>query len=126
MIEGMLQMRRRIVLLGLALTFCLPGLAQAHAILVGSTPAIGATVAPGPVALQLRYNSRIDRARSLLTLIRPDHSTSVIPIAAEGRENMLLATVTLSPGRYIIRWQVLAIDGHITRGDVPLTVKAGH
>ena len=26
------------------------------------------------------------------------------------------------PGRYVVRWQVLAIDGHITRGDVPFTV----
>jgi hypothetical protein len=25
-------------------------------------------------------------------------------------------------GPYVVRWQVLAIDGHITRGDVPFTV----
>ena len=30
----------------------------------------------------------------------------------------------LAPGKYKIRWQVLAIDGHITRGDIPFTVKA--
>jgi hypothetical protein len=28
----------------------------------------------------------------------------------------------LTPGVYVLRWQVLAIDGHITRGDVPFTV----
>lgn len=118
-------MRRRTVFLGLALGLAVPGLAQAHAILVDSTPAIGAVVAPGAIALRLRYNSRIDRGRSRLTLIREDRSTSVIPIADAGGADVLLATVTLAPGRYTIRWQVLAIDGHITRGDVPLTVSAG-
>jgi hypothetical protein len=34
------------------------------------------------------------------------------------------ATLT-TPGAYVVRWQVLAIDGHITRGDVPFTV-TGH
>jgi copper resistance protein C len=28
----------------------------------------------------------------------------------------------MAPGSYSVRWQVLAIDGHITRGDVPFTV----
>jgi hypothetical protein len=31
-------------------------------------------------------------------------------------------TATLTPGPYVLRWQVLAIDGHITRGDVTFTV----
>ena len=49
----------------------MPSLAQAHAILEQSTPAAGASVRSGPLDLRLRYNSRIDRARSRLTLIRP-------------------------------------------------------
>ena len=30
----------------------------------------------------------------------------------------------LKPGAYRIRWQVLAPDGHITRGEVPFSVAA--
>jgi methionine-rich copper-binding protein CopC len=37
---------------------------------------------------------------------------------------VLHATAHLAPGNYTIRWQVLAVDGHITRGDVPFTVTA--
>ncbi len=120
-------MRRRFALSGLALaaSLAVPGVAQAHAILVESTPAIGATVPPGPIALRLRFNSRIDRARSRLTLIRADRSTSVILITDDGSDDVLLATVTLTPGSYTIRWQVLAVDGHITRGDVPIIVQPG-
>ena len=29
----------------------------------------------------------------------------------------------LAPGRYRLRWQVLALDGHITRGDIPFTIQ---
>jgi hypothetical protein len=98
--------------------------AQAHAILVQSTPASGAAVKPGPLTLTLRYNSRIDRARSRLTLIRPDHGHDTVPIAPGSPPEVITARVDLTPGAYILRWQVLAIDGHITRGDVPITVTA--
>ncbi len=69
--------------------------AAAHAILMESMPAADGAVTGPRVALTLRYNSRIDRKRSRLTLTAPDKG-----------------------------WQVLAIDGHITRGDIPFTVAA--
>ena len=37
--------------------------------------------------------------------------------------DVLAASATLTPGAYVMRWQVLAVDGHITRGDVPFTVQ---
>jgi copper resistance protein C len=102
----------------------LPTLAQAHAILEESTPPAGASIKPGALDLHLRYNSRIDRGRSRLTLIRPDRTKDTIPITADGPPDIINAHLDLAPGAYIIRWQVLAVDGHITRGDVPVTVTA--
>jgi methionine-rich copper-binding protein CopC len=102
----------------------LPDLAEAHAILEESTPPIGASVKAGKTDLRLRYNSRIDRSRSRLTLIRPDHAKDPIAIIPDGPPDLISAHLTLTPGNYIVRWQVLAIDGHITRGDVPITVTA--
>jgi methionine-rich copper-binding protein CopC len=96
--------------------------ASAHAILLRSAPAIGASVPAGPIAMELHYNSRIDAGRSRLTLIRADHSQSVLPILDDPAPDVLRALVTLPQGTYVVRWQVLAIDGHITRGDVPFTV----
>ncbi len=96
--------------------------ASAHAILLRSAPAIGASVPAGPIAMELHYNSRIDAGRSRLTLIRADHSQSVLPILPDTAPDVLRADATLPPGAYVVRWQVLAIDGHITRGDVPFTV----
>ncbi|MEI9984414.1 MAG: copper resistance CopC family protein [Aliidongia sp.] len=96
--------------------------AWAHAVLIESTPAVNGTAAGPKVALALRYNSRIDHLRSRLTLTLPDHSTKVLPIADSAPEDQLVTSVDLPPGEYSLRWQVLAVDGHITRGDVPFTV----
>lgn len=101
-----------------------PTLAQAHAILEESAPPAGALVKAGPVDLRFRYNSRIDRVRSRLTLIRPDHTKDTLAIRPGGPPDIVSARISLAPGAYIVRWQVLATDGHITRGDVPITVTA--
>ncbi len=113
---------RRLVLMGALTVMLRPCRAAAHAILEASEPANGARVPAGPVTLKLRYNSRIDRARSGLTLTRPDHSKISLPISPDGPPDLATSTVTLTPGDYVVRWQVLAVDGHITRGDVAFTV----
>lgn len=110
-------------LIALALTLA-PAAAQAHAILEDSRPPIGGSVPAGKLVLWLRYNSRLDRGRSRLTLTRPDHSQVVLPIDPDGPPDILTAHLEVTPGAYSVRWQVLAIDGHITRGDVPFTVTA--
>ena len=102
----------------------LPLPATAHAILLDSTPASRAAVPAGDVAMSLHYNSRIDRARSRLTLIAPDKSQSRLPIGTDGPADVMTSSAALAPGDYIVRWQVLATDGHITRGDLPITVRA--
>ena len=113
---------RRLVLLGASILVLQPRLAAAHAILEASEPANGARVPAGPVTLKLRYNSRIDRERSGLTLTHPDQSKTTLPIDPQGPPNFLTSTVTLTPGAYVVHWQVLAVDGHITRGDVAFSV----
>lgn len=96
--------------------------AHAHAVLEESQPADHGSVLAGPVALKLRFNSRIDRVRSRLTLTRPDRTKVTLPIEPDGPPDLVTATVVLTSGAYVVRWQVLAIDGHITRGDVVFSV----
>ncbi len=95
-----------------------------HAILIDSTPAPQAHVHAGHLDVTLRYNSRIDAPRSKLTLIRPDHSEQRLESSGADTPDVLKTTLDLPPGDYTIRWQVLATDGHITRGDVPFTIDA--
>ncbi len=97
--------------------------AVAHAILLESQPAARATVPPGPSEIVLRFNSRVDHARSRLAL-RIGQAESALPLDPGSPADVLATSITLAPGSYVLRWQVLAVDGHITRGDVPLTVQA--
>ena len=100
-----------------------PVQAAAHAILEQSRPSAGSSMPAGTVEMVFTYNSRIDRARSRLTLVRPDHSQTVLQISPDGAPNIVGTIADLAtPGAYVVRWQVLSVDGHITRGDVPFTV----
>jgi len=97
--------------------------AVAHAILLESTPAINATVAGPSVPIRLRFNVRIDATRSRLTLVKTDASTQLLTLAKDAPADTLITQAqTLSPGDYRIRWQALATDGHITRGEIPFKV----
>jgi methionine-rich copper-binding protein CopC len=106
-----------------ALMFAMVQLAVAHAILLESSPSLHASV-PGPaVPIKLRFNVRIDAGRSRLTLVRPDASTQSLVLDNDTKPDTLASQAQgLTPGDYRIRWQVLASDGHITRGEIPFRV----
>jgi len=118
------------IALFLLCALALPSAARAHAILMESQPAAGAAVSPGTIALSLRFNSRIDAERSRVTLIGPRAAATdtkggaeaILPIIAAGSGEIIVATTTLAPGFYLLRWQVLAVDGHITRGETRFSV----
>lgn len=98
--------------------------ASAHAILVDSSPKPNGTLRAGHVQMMFKYNSKIDQHRSRLVLIGPNKSETVLTIATDSKSNELDTSAELTPGAYTLRWQALALDGHITRGDLPFTVIA--
>jgi methionine-rich copper-binding protein CopC len=108
---------------GAIFLFLIPASAGAHAVLLESNPPPKGSV-PGPdVPIKLRFNVRIDATRSRLTLVRPDGSAQPLAISKPASADTLSAQASSLPaGNYRIRWQVLASDGHITRGEIPFTV----
>lgn len=111
------------VLITIAWTEAAAGPAAAHAVIVEATPAVNATIHGEQLAVNLRFNSRIDRSRSRLTLIDASGKETVIALEKLSASDVLSASIGgLAPGKYRLRWQVLAIDGHITRGDIPFAV----
>ena len=95
-----------------------------HAILLESTPGNGAEVKDPDLRVELRFNSRIDFKRSRLILILPDLREQALTILPGDRADLLRAqTGGLAPGMHALHWQVLSVDGHITRGDVPFTIE---
>jgi copper resistance protein C len=122
-----------------SLALLLASHADAHAILVQSSPAAHSTVTGQSVPLSFRFNSRVDALRSRLVLVVGSSVTgsgvagSSVVGSAPGQAlkinetsptDRLTATASdLKPGNYRVRWQVLAVDGHVTRGELEFEVK---
>ncbi|HEX4582228.1 MAG TPA: copper resistance CopC family protein [Acidobacteriaceae bacterium] len=117
--NGGFRQRASVLALAIALLILLPRAAFAHAVLVKSSPAQGATVKAGDVDITLTYNSRIDALHSSLQLVGSDGKAHTLAVDAHAAPNLLAAKATaLAAGAYKVEWQVMATDGHITRGVV--------
>jgi methionine-rich copper-binding protein CopC len=113
---------RWLLVMAALLVVCSPR-AYGHAVLVRSNPADGAILHTGTVTFTLDYNSRIDERRSVMHLTGPDnHAIAVAPEKPTGPAQLKAAVHGLKNGIYHLAWQVLAQDGHITRGAVTFTV----
>jgi copper resistance protein C len=100
------------------------GIAFAHAVLVEATPPPHGSVAGPEVVFRLRFNARIDGARSVLTLVLPDGTSRTLqPGQQPAPEILSVKAEGMKSGHYVLRWQVLSADGHITRGEVPFEVR---
>jgi len=92
------------------------GAANAHALLL-SFKVDGQDVV-------LHYNGRVDAGRSRLSLLNADGSNPQKLDCEAGEDQATLKSHlgTVAPGAYILRWEVLSVDGHISRGDQALTL----
>jgi copper resistance protein C len=104
--------------------FCFTSLLFAHAILVTSEPASGQSLSGPDVNIKLRFNSRIDVKRSRITLVASGGERRMVTLDEQTSPDSLSSHVQgLKTGAYLLQWQVLAVDGHISRGEVPFTVR---
>jgi len=95
----------------------------AHAILIDSSPKANSAVPGSDLVINLRFNVRIDGARSRVMLVTPNGRTSTLALGNQSTPNTLRSHVAgLKPGAYKLEWQVLASDGHMSSGEIPFTV----
>ena len=98
--------------------------ADAHARLVGATPAANAST-PSPRTLTLRFSEKLEPKFSGAELMRAD-GTSVPVKAQVGKDRKtIVADVPgkLAPGAYMVMWHVVSADGHRMKGDFNFTVR---
>jgi len=112
-----------LILLTLILATGFPPPAWAHAILMESKPAMHSSVKGPDISVWLRFNVRVDGSRSRLHLVAPDGTQQNLPLAKQASPDILESQATaLKAGTYKLQWQVLASDGHMSKGEVPFTV----
>jgi methionine-rich copper-binding protein CopC len=76
----------------------------------------------------LRFNSKIEKRLSRITIAAGRGTPAPLDIASDGpdsaeRPDRLVAPLpSLGPGAYAVRYKVLSADGHITEGVLRFTV----
>jgi methionine-rich copper-binding protein CopC len=89
-----------------------------HAIVIESSPKSGEVLSRTPTEVSLRFNSRIEKALSRVTVTGPGNDPLPLPQATlnSGPDRLVVPLPSLEPGAYLIRWRVLSADGHVTQG----------
>jgi copper resistance protein C len=98
--------------------------AAAHAIVLESIPGNEAVVAASPNRVTLRFNSKIEKRLTRVTLASGRATPKAVSVANDGPEpdRVVIPLDPLPPGRYVIRYKVLSADGHTTEGALRFTV----
>ena len=103
--------------------------AAAHAIVLESVPARDAVLDRAPERVILRFNSKIEKRLSRITLATGKETpvpVSILTDSADGDQQpdrLVVLLRPLPPGGYVLRYKVLSADGHITEGALKFTVK---
>jgi copper transport protein len=96
------------------------GIAEAHAIVVSTSPAGWAVVGASPTEVSLTFSEPVELGLATVRVLGPagDTITTAAPAHAEGRSEVLVVSLpgVLSDGSYTVNWQVTSADTHPVRG----------
>lgn len=102
------------------------GRATAHGFVKESHPADGERLATPPQEIRVVFTEPIETGVSRVRLL--DASGAEVPGTSQSAvgdvELRLQVSEPLAAGEYVIDWQVLAKDGHVTEGTIRFTVEA--
>ena len=101
-------------------------LCWAHAIVIESNPREGAVLKQSPGRIQLRFNVKIEKALTRVTLTKDNKQAIVLPQTDFNQgapDRVEVPLPPLEPGNYIMRYSVLAADGHATQGVLRFSIE---
>jgi methionine-rich copper-binding protein CopC len=96
--------------------------AQAHPHLQQVTPADGSVVTSAPTQLVLRFS---EAARLSVLAIGQGEGPrqKLTPLPQQSQATIVVKLPPLSPGRYVVSWRVMGVDGHVVPGEIHFTLK---
>lgn len=115
----------RVALLSFALLLMGSGPASAHASLVGSDPADGATFGAAPTAITFTFNENVGNPAYIAVTAPNGSKVDVGDVRAI--DNTITAKVpdVDQKGRYTASYRVVSADGHPVEGTIHYTSKTG-
>jgi hypothetical protein len=101
--------------------------ASAHARLERAAPAAGSAVRASPPQLKLWFTERLEPAFSKVYVF--DRNGNQVdkgdPEVDRADAKLLQVSLpTLAPGTYRVKWRVLSVDTHVSKGDLTFNVVA--
>lgn len=116
-----------VLLLWIALLLVTPPPASSHAVVLESSPAPDAVLGQSPPAITLRFNSKLEKRFTRVTLAAGNQPPVAVALPEGGDaaapDRLVIPIRSLGPGAYVLRYRVLAVDGHITEGALRFTVE---
>ena len=114
------------LLLSAPLVLLMVSPASPHAIVLESSPVHDAVLERAPGQVTLRFNSKIEKRFTRITLAAGDRPPALVAQPgdddASPPDRVVIPLSPLAPGVYVLRYRVLAVDGHITEGALRFTV----
>ncbi len=106
-----------------------PSSVVAHAIVIDSSPADGAILPQPPTLIVLRFDAKIIHSLAVYDLATVDGKRITMRAPANRRavaaspDRLVIPLPRLNPGSYVLRYKVLATDGHATLGILHFSIK---
>lgn len=98
-------------------------LAWAHAFPTVSSPPNGAVLKEAPREVRIQFTEGLELAFSQITVKGPNGEVvSQGKVHQPAQDTLAVDLKPLSPGNYLVEWQVLSVDTHITEGVLRFSV----
>lgn len=113
------------VLLMAAAALCgTPGVVAAHAVVKEISLSETPVKPEAPAAVTLDFNAGVEPALSKVVLLKRKDEQLALAIGSGPKPNeLVLHLPALPPGEYSLRYQVYAVDGHLTEAYLRFRVK---
>src|SRR4051794_35503628 len=101
------------------------GPAVAHAFLDKASPRVGSHLAVAPKEVRLEFSDPVAAASCTVTVAGPPGFGGAGPVTGASGDRRTLVTLLgapAPPGRYVVHWRVVSVDGHVTQGDFQFEV----
>ena len=100
--------------------------AEAHAVLVRSSPPNRAVLAQAPERVELWFNERLEPAYSTASVWSEAGSqvdARDVAVTTDDPRRLSVSLTTRAAGLYTVKYRVLSVDGHVVDSRITFTVK---
>jgi hypothetical protein len=101
--------------------------ALAHSMLIKAEPPRRAVLAKTPTQVKLWFNEELEgEYASLVVLDAEKHPVTEIKpqLTPDDPKSIVLPLPELTPGKYLVKFRVLSVDGHVVESSFDFTVKS--